>query len=92
MKNTWGIQFTQIDYEADKFIKLLGLNIGNENESRVLFNEIKSTYQGNQTEPEVVIDLIDEEDGIVEDYGLTREQANEIADKLGQQLKFEGEY
>lgn len=88
-QNTWGLGFTRINTEADTFETLLELNTGNEAKTRKLFEQIKAEFVQNDREPDCLIDLLDEDDSIVDDYPVTLDQAKAIADKFGQKLKFE---
>jgi hypothetical protein len=87
-QNTWGIGFTRINTEADTFETLLELNTGNETKTRKLYEQIKAEFVRNDGEPDCLIDLLDEDDSIVDDYPITLDQAKAIADKLGHKLKF----
>jgi hypothetical protein len=84
--NTWGLQFVKIDIEGDKFDTLLALNIGSETDARASFDRITNEFTENKKEPDCVVDLLDEEDSIIEDYALTSSQVSSIASLLGHKL------
>jgi hypothetical protein len=85
-KNTWGLEIIKVNVEEDKFESLLALNIGEEAETRRLFTQIKNEFEENNGEPDCIIDLLDEQDAIVEDISVTRQQAIEIAKRLGHEI------
>ncbi|WP_145413372.1 hypothetical protein [Paenibacillus xylanexedens] len=86
MENTWGLIFTKVNLEENKFDYLLELNTGSEHDTRLLFNRIKNEFTENKGEPEMVIDLVDEEDGIIDDFSLTFSQAETVASLLGHNI------
>lgn len=86
-KNTWGLQFVKIDIEGNKFNTLLALNIGNEIEARVSFDRIRNEFTENKGEPDCIVDLLDENDDIIEDFSLTGSQVISIASLLGYKLE-----
>lgn len=86
MKNTWGFNFVQVDTEKDEFNSLLALNVGDEEKTRNVFEEIKSLFEENTVEPDCVIDLLDENDDIIDDYALTLSQVKSITGLLGHQI------
>lgn len=86
-KNTWGLAFVKVDLERDKFKQLIALNLGTEKKAREVFDRIKNEFKENKGEPDCVIDLIDEEDSIVDDYRLTENQLVTVASLLGHEIK-----
>lgn len=82
-KNTWGLRFTKVNLIEDKFESLLALNIGDEQTTRKVFEDIKEDFKENTGEPDCVIDLLDEDDSIVDDFPITEKQATKIAALLG---------
>ncbi|MCY7500124.1 hypothetical protein [Bacillus pumilus] len=81
--NTWGLAFVQIDTKKDQFNELLSLNLGSEHKAREVFDRIKRDFKENNGEPDGVIDLIDENEEIIEDYVLTTNQLITVAAMLG---------
>ncbi|QFY85074.1 hypothetical protein [Bacillus subtilis] len=86
-KNTWGLAFVKVDLEKNKFKQLIALNLGTEEKAREVFDRIKNEFKENKGEPDCVIDLIDEEDSIVDDYRLTENQIVTVASLLGHEIK-----
>ncbi|KAB2333988.1 hypothetical protein [Bacillus mesophilum] len=88
-ENTWGFQFVRINDAADGFDTLLALNIGDEHKTRELFEEISNEFEavkGGPGSPNYIIDLLDEEESIIDDISVTKEEAIKIAAKLGHKL------
>jgi hypothetical protein len=85
-KNTWGLQFIKVNIEENKFDRMLSLNIGNEEETKELFYIYKSIFAENKGDPDCVIDLLDENDDIIDDFSVTKNQATEIALSLRHRL------
>lgn len=85
-ENTWGLAFIQIDTEKDQFNELLSLNLGSEHEAREVFDRVKREFKENNGEPDGVIDLIDENEEIIDDYALTTNQLIIIAAMLGHEI------
>lgn len=85
-ENTWGIEIIKVNIEEDNFESLLALNIGNEAVTRRLFKQIKNEFEENNVDSDYIIDLLDEQDGIVEDFSITKKQAIEIAKRLGHEV------
>ncbi|WP_342436753.1 hypothetical protein NSS79_25985 [Paenibacillus sp. FSL L8-0436] len=50
------------------------------------FNRIKSEFVENKGEPDCVVDLLDEDDSIVDDFAITTAQAKTIASLLGHSI------
>lgn len=86
IKNTWGIEFVKVNIKDDKFESLFALNIGDEAKTRALFNQIKSEFTKKEGEPDCVIDLLDEDDSIIDDLSVTKNQVIEIASLLGHKV------
>ncbi|WP_339304456.1 hypothetical protein NST33_18240 [Paenibacillus sp. FSL L8-0435] len=82
-KNTWGFALTKINIEEDEFESLLEVNTGEEKKTKSMFEQIKSNFPENKGEPEVVIDLLDSNDDIIDDYAVTLDQAKSIAQLFG---------
>ncbi|WP_144523152.1 hypothetical protein [Bacillus pumilus] len=85
-ENTWGLAFIQIDTEKDQFNELLSLNLGSEHKAREVFNRVKNEFKENDGEPEGVIDLLDENEEIIDDYALTTNQLITVAAMLGHEI------
>lgn len=88
-KNTWGFQFVRINEQADGFDTLLALNIGGEQKTRKIFDEMSREFgavKGGPGGPEYLIDLLDDDDSIIDDIAITKEEAIKIAAKLGHEL------
>ncbi|MNC13534.1 hypothetical protein D3C76_114530 [compost metagenome] len=78
--NTWGLQFVKIDTQENEFKTLLALNSGSEEKAWEVFNRIKAEFAENTGEPpDCVIDLLDKDDSIVDDFAITLAQAKTIA-------------
>ncbi|QRV11400.1 hypothetical protein JR311_19660 (plasmid) [Bacillus velezensis] len=86
-KNTWGLSFVKVDLENDRLNQLLGLNLETEQKAKEVFDRIKNEFKENKGEPDCVIDLIDEDDSIVDDYPLTENQIVTVALLLGHEIK-----
>ncbi|URJ76327.1 hypothetical protein MF621_004033 (plasmid) [Bacillus velezensis] len=86
-KNTWGLSFVKVDLENDRLNQLLGLNLETEQKAKEVFDRIKNEFKENKGEPDCVIDLIDEDDSIVDDYRLTENQLITVALSLGHKIK-----
>lgn len=82
-ENTWGLQFVKVNVEENNFETLLGLNMQTEEKTREIFNRIKSEFTESKNEPDCVVDLLDEDDSIVDDYALTMDQVITVASLLG---------
>jgi len=82
-KNTWGLQFVKINIEDNEFETLLAINCGSEEKARKVFSRIKIEFSENKGEPDCVVDLLDEDDSIVDDFAITTDQAKTIASLLG---------
>ncbi|MFF2532248.1 hypothetical protein ACFVS2_25395 [Brevibacillus sp. NPDC058079] len=85
-ENTWGLQIVKVNVEEGGFDTLIALNIGNEAKTRDMFNQIKNEFTKNNGEPDCVLDLLDDEDSIVDDWAITKKQAVEIASRLGHNI------
>lgn len=85
--NTWGLQFVKINTKDNKFETLLALNTGSEAETRAIFDRIKNEFTENKGEPDCIVDLLDADDSIVDDYALTKNQVISIASLLGHKIK-----
>lgn len=82
------ITFTEADVVKDEFISHLTLCIGkNYEEGLMFFNQIKENYPKHEGEPEIVIDFIDPDWSIIDDYPLTKENARHLAMRMGHALK-----
>lgn len=82
------ITFTEVDVVNDEFKSHLTLCIGkNYEEALVFFNQIKESYPKHEGEPEIVIDFIDMDWSILDDYPLTKENARHLAMRMGHVLK-----
>lgn len=80
----YGIKFNKIDTEKNTIIQLLAFNIGEtEEQAYGVFHKIENHYIENKGEPEVVIDLVDENSSILHDYALKYEDAKELALSMG---------
>lgn len=87
MRNTWGLNFVKVDTEKDEFKSLLVLNLGSEEKTKEIFNKIKSEFKENvNDQPDCVIDMLDENDEIIDDYALTFSQTQLVASLLGHQI------
>jgi len=85
-KNTWGLRFSRINDASEEIEDLLSLNIGDEPKTRTLFIQIYEEYEADKGIPsgaEYLIELLDETDSIIDDIAVTREEAIEIASRLG---------
>lgn len=83
------ITFTEVDLANDEFISHLTLCIGNDHEEALrYFNQIKETYPVYDGEPEIILDFIDSDWSIIDDYSLTRENARQLAMRMGHILEF----
>lgn len=83
-----GIVFTEVDLINDEFITHLSLCVGKTYEEGLnFFNQIKESYPSNEGEPEMVIDFIDKDWSVIEDYSLTKENARHLAMRMGYALK-----
>ncbi|MBA9086523.1 hypothetical protein FHR92_003001 [Fontibacillus solani] len=85
-ENTWGLQFVRINIQANEFETLLVLKGVSEEYARETFNRIKSEFSENKGEPDCVVDLLNEDDSIVDDFAITNDQAQTIASLLGHSL------
>ncbi|OMD04715.1 hypothetical protein MKX34_11660 [Paenibacillus sp. FSL R5-0636] len=85
-ENTWGLQFVRIDVQANEIETLLILKGVSEEYARETFNRIKLEFSENKGEPDCVVDLLDEDDSIVDDFGITLSQAKSIASLLGHSI------
>ncbi|MGM1044767.1 MAG: hypothetical protein ACQEXX_01335 [Bacillota bacterium] len=85
-ENTWGLQFIKVDIDENKFDTMLALNIGDEEKTKELFYSFKSIFSENTGTPDCVIDLIDEDGSIIDDFPVTKNQATEIALSLRHKL------
>lgn len=86
-ENTWGIQFVKINTEKNEFETLLALNTGSETKARETFNRIKTEFTENKGEPDCVVDLLDSDDSIIDDFSITITQAKNIASLLGHSIE-----
>lgn len=86
-KNTWGLQFVKINTNDNEFETLLALNSGTEEKARQVFDRIKAEFAENKGEPDCVIDLLDDDDSIVDDFAITTDQAKTIASLLGHSIQ-----
>jgi hypothetical protein len=85
-EETWGLQFVKVNTEENKFEDLLVLKGVSESYARETFDRIKAEFTENKGEPECVVDLIDEDDSIVDDFAITISQAKSIASLLGHSI------
>lgn len=86
--NEHAITFTGVDLVNDKFINHLTLCIGKNYEDGLsFFNQIKESYPKHEGEPEIVIDFIDSDWSIIDDYPLSKENAWHLAMRMGHTLK-----
>lgn len=85
-ENTWGLAFVQIDTKKDQCNELLSLNLESEHKAREVFDRIKSEFKENNGEPDGIIDLIDENEEIIDDYALTTNQLITVAAMLGHEI------
>jgi hypothetical protein len=83
-KNTWGLVFNCINEEKDEIVELLGLNLGSESEAKVYFDKIKTEFPSESKD--CIVDLVDEDDDIIDDYALSKKQAIEIAARFGHEI------
>lgn len=82
------ITFTEVDLVNDCFVTHLTLCIGkNYEEALKFFNQVKDSYPKHEGEPEIVIDFIDTDWSIIDDYPLTKENAKHLAMRMGHVLK-----
>lgn len=82
------ITFTGVDLANDEFISHLTLCIGkNHEEALGFFNQIKDSYPAHEGEPEIVIDFINSNWEIIDDYALSQENARHLAMRMGHVLK-----
>ncbi|WP_438498589.1 hypothetical protein [Paenibacillus sp. IHBB 3054] len=84
--DTWGLQFVKINVLKNEFETLLILKGVSEKYAKETFNRIKTEFAGNNGEPDCVVDLLDEDDSIVDDFGITLSQAKSIASLLGHSI------
>ncbi|GAA4879988.1 hypothetical protein GCM10023310_70220 [Paenibacillus vulneris] len=82
-QNSWGLQFVKVNVKENEFETLLGLNLESEEKAKEIFNRIKTEFVENKNEPECVVDLLDEDDSIIDDYALTMNQVVTVASLLG---------
>jgi hypothetical protein len=83
-KNTWGLVFNSINEEKDEVVEIFGLNLGSESDARFYFDKIKTEFHSK--DDHCIVDLVDEEDSIVDDYPLSKEQVLEIAARFGHEI------
>jgi hypothetical protein len=82
------INFTGVDLVNDAFIDHLTLCVGKTHEEGLkFFNQIKDSYPKHEGEPEIVIDFIDQDWSILDDYPLSKENARHLAMRMGHVLK-----
>jgi hypothetical protein len=82
------ITFTEVDLKNDGFITHLTLCIGkNYEEGLKFFNQIKESYPKHEGEPEMIIDFIDTDWSLIDDYPITKENAIHLAMRMGHVLK-----
>ena len=82
------ITFTEVDLKNDDFINRLTLCIGKSyDEALNYFNQIKENYPEHTGEPEFVIDFIDSDWSIIDDFPLSKEHARHLAFRMGHSLK-----
>lgn len=86
-KNTWGLAFYKLNHEKNEINQLLGLNLGTEQKAKEVFDRIKNEFKKNEGKPDSIIDLIDENYNIIEDYPLTKNQLVTVASLLGHEIK-----
>lgn len=80
------LSFNKINVQENKIDRLLSLLVGNtENEASVVFSKIKNHYDEIDY-PDVVLDLIDDNMEIIDDYRITFEDAVNLADSMGWDL------
>ncbi|MDH6370572.1 uncharacterized protein with FMN-binding domain [Paenibacillus sp. PastF-3] len=85
-ENTWGLQFVRVNVQDNQFETLLILKGVSEEYAKETFERIKSEFVKNQGEPDCVVDLLNEEDSIVDDFAITLVQAKTIASLLGHSI------
>lgn len=85
-EQTWGLQFVKVNTEENKFEDLLVLKGVSESYAREIFDRIRTEFTENKGEPDCVVDLLDEGDSIVDDFGITLSQAKSIASLLGHSI------
>ncbi len=85
-EQSWGLQFVKINTEKNEFEDLLVLKGVSESYAREVFDRIKTEFAENKSEPDCVVYLLDEDDSIVDDFGITTAQAQTIASLLGHSL------
>lgn len=82
-----GIVFTGIDLKENKFVRHLSLCVGDTYEEGLkYFNQIKESYPKHE-EPEIVIDFIDSNWDVLDDYPISKENARHLAMRMGYVLK-----
>jgi len=77
----------KINTDDNKFVTLLALNSGSEAKAREVFSRIKAEFAENKGEPDCVVDLLDDDDSIVDDFAITTNQAQTIASLLGHSIR-----
>lgn len=87
--DTWGLQFLKINVLQNEFETLLILKGVSEKYAKETFNRIKTEFKENNGEPDCVVDLLDEDDSIVDDFSITINQAKIIASLLGHSIDSE---
>ncbi len=86
------ITFTEIDLVNDEFYNILTLCIGKTyEEALTFFNQVKESYPKHEGEPEIVIDFIDNDWSIINDYPLSKENARHLAQRMGHVLIFKSD-
>lgn len=92
MENTWGLKFVKIDEANNIFIDLFGVNCGTKQNAKEQFEKIKRIFpMSNDDIHECVVDLVDENDDIYDDYGLSYEQAIAASKMFRLKIKMENE-
>jgi hypothetical protein len=82
-EQTWGLRFVKVNTEENVFEDLLILKGVSESYAREVFERIRTEFAENKGEPDCVIDLLDEDNSIVDNFTITLTQAQTIASLLG---------
>lgn len=84
-----GITFTEVDLINNEFISHLTLCVGKTYEEAIkFFEQIKHAYPKHDGEPEMVIDFIDTDWSIIDDYSISKEHARHLLMRMGHVPKF----
>lgn len=80
------LSFNKVNVEENKVSRLLALMVGNtESEAQKVFEKIKNHYD-EINYPDVVLDLMNDDLEIIDDYRITFENAVDLADSMGWDL------